>query len=389
VPVLTAHDELMCHQLSTTFDHVAQSDLRWTERVVLYGFDRQTLTSVMTGMARYPNRNVIDAYAMIGVDGQAHVVRTSREISAGVDGIASWQVGNYGYSVTEPLRRVHAVLEAGDGLGALPREREVPPPACGGDMSLEVDFTGTFDCYEQAPAFFRDRGRVDENARRFYQNGHASGSITLGENKIAITPENWYFARDHSWGVRRGSGGGDLPETSVLQPRQIPEGVLYFMGIFEFDDRLVHFAQREDAHGHLWQYEGELLYPSSTGKPSQAITHVEHDFRFRDDLRVISGGDVVVHAADGTAEAIAIMPVTNFWPGFAGYDEYRGYASGHWRGPSFSDSFVVDTTEPTELAKVSLVSETFCRVRSGDAVGHGLVEMVFVGKNDRYGYAGY
>ena len=86
--MLTPHDELMCHQLTTTFDHVDQSDLRWTERVVLYGFDRQTLTSVMTGMARYPNRNVIDAYVMVTVDGRAHVVRTSREISAAVDGIA-------------------------------------------------------------------------------------------------------------------------------------------------------------------------------------------------------------------------------------------------------------------------------------------------------------
>ena len=92
------------------------------------------------------------------------------------------------------------------------------------------------------------------------------------------------------------------------------------MGIFEFDDRLVHFAQRENAHSGIWQYECELLYPFSTGKPSQAITHVEHDFSFRDDLRVISGGEVVVHAADGTADTISITPVTNFWPGFAGYD---------------------------------------------------------------------
>ena len=190
--MLTAHDELMCHQLTTTFDHVDQSDLRWTERVVLYGFDRQTLTSVMTGMARYPNRNVIDAYAMVTVDGRAHVVRTSREISAAVDGIASWQVGNYGYEVTEPLRRVRAVLEPGEGVGALPRQREVPPPACWG-TSMELDFTGTFPCYEQAPAFFRHRGRVDEDARRFYQNGQASGSITMGDKRIAITPEQWYF----------------------------------------------------------------------------------------------------------------------------------------------------------------------------------------------------
>lgn len=371
--MLTPHDELMCHQLPTTFDHVAQSDLRWTERVVVYGFDPETLTSVMTGMARYPNRNVTDAYAMVTVDGQAHVVRTSRETSAAVDGLACWQVGGYRYEVVEPLRRVRAILGRSDDY----------------DMTLDVDFTGTFDCYEQAPAFHRDRGRVDEDARRFYQVGQASGSIRLGDRQIDIDPDRWHFGRDHSWGVRRGGGGGDLPEATILQPRTVPEGVLYFMGIFEFGDRLVHFAQRETGHGEIWQYEGELLYPSSTGKPGQAITHVEHDFTFRDTMRVISGGQVRIHSADGSSDTITITPLTDFWPGFAGYHEYRGYASGHWRGPSFVDSFVVDTADPTETAKVSMISETFCRVQSGDAVGHGLVEMVFMGKNDRYGYAGY
>jgi hypothetical protein len=35
--MLSPHDELLCHQLPTTFDHVSQSDLRWTERIVMYG----------------------------------------------------------------------------------------------------------------------------------------------------------------------------------------------------------------------------------------------------------------------------------------------------------------------------------------------------------------
>ena len=63
--MLTPHDELLCHQLPTTFDHVSQSDLRWTERIVMYGFDRSGDINVMVGLARYPNRNVTDAYAMI------------------------------------------------------------------------------------------------------------------------------------------------------------------------------------------------------------------------------------------------------------------------------------------------------------------------------------
>jgi len=371
--VLTPHDELLCHQLTTTFDHVDQSDLRWTERIVLYGFDPETRTTVMTGMARYPNRNVTDAYAMVTVDGQAHVVRTSREISAGSDGLAHWTVGNYSYEILEPLRRVRARLAPGDGY----------------DLAVDLDFTGRFDCYEQAPAFHRDRGRVDEDARRFYQVGDVSGVLTVGGKTIEIDPARWHFGRDHSWGVRRGGGGGDLPETQVLQPRTVPDGVLYFMGIFEFGDRLVHFAQRETADGEIWQYEGELLYPSATGRPSRPITRVDHAFTFREDMRVISGGSVTVHVAGGDTETIEITPLTDFWPGFAGYDEYRGYASGYWRGPQWTDSFVVDTTDRAELAKVSLLSETFCRVRSGADEGYGLVEMVFVGRNARYGYQGW
>jgi hypothetical protein len=372
--MLIAQDELMCHQLPTTFDHVAQSDLRWTERVVVYGFEPATGTSLMTGMARYPNRNVIDAYAMATADGRAHVVRTSREISAGLDGIASWQVGGYAYRIVEPLRQVQTVLEAS------PEH----------DLAMDLTFTGTFPCYEQKPAFFRHRGRVDEDARRFYQNGYAAGSVIVGDRDFQIDQNSWYFARDHSWGVRRGGGGGNLPEAAVLQPHEIPDGVLYFMGIFQFEDRVVHFAQREDADGAIWHYEGELLYPLATGKPGQRIAKVDHNFRFREEFpRVIAGGEVVIEAEDGARATISITPLTDFWPGFAGYDDYNGYASGYWRGPSYIDAFVVDTTDKSEIAKVSMVSETLCEVRLGDATGHGLVEMVFMGRNDHYGYPGY
>lgn len=33
-----------------TFDHLSQSDLRWTERIVMYGFDRSGDINVMTGV---------------------------------------------------------------------------------------------------------------------------------------------------------------------------------------------------------------------------------------------------------------------------------------------------------------------------------------------------
>lgn len=371
--MLNAHDELLCHQLPTTFDHVEQSDLRWVERVVMYGFDRSGETTVMTGLARYPNRNVTDAYAMVvRRGGDTRVVRMSTQIDVAPIGLGSYSVGPFTYSVEEPLRRTRVTLGGNDH-----------------GLELDLTLTGTFPAYEQTPAFHRSRGRVRENARRFYQNGRLAGHIVVDGERIEIDSEQWWFGRDHSWGVRHGPGGGSLAEGDELQPSEVPDGVLYYMGIFEFDDELVHFAQREDSAGRRTQFEGELLYPLASGTPSASIIDVEHDLKFRDDLRVISGGTFTVHRDDRTISTIEVTPVCDFWPGMAGYQEFRGYASGYWRGTDFIDGFTADSGDPDVVRPVSMLSETLCTVWMDGKVGHGLVEMVFMGAYPRYGYAGW
>ncbi len=144
--MLTPHDELLCHQLPTTFDHVSQSDLRWTERIVMYGFDRSGDINVMTGLARYPNRNVTDAYVMITrrrtvAGGQeARVVRMSTEINPESGPLGTYTVGPFSYRVEEPLRTVRAVLEPNDQ-----------------GVSMDLRLRGQFPTYEQPPAFHRSR----------------------------------------------------------------------------------------------------------------------------------------------------------------------------------------------------------------------------------------
>lgn len=371
--MLTPHDELLGHQLATTFDHVAQSDLRWVERIVMYGFDKSGEINVMTGLARYPNRNVTDAYAMVTRrDGTTKVVRMSTELNSQTDPLGSYSVGPYTYSIEEPLRSVRAVLA--------PNEQ---------GLSFDLRLRGRFDAYEQTPAFHRSRGRVSEDARRFYQNGELSGWLDIDGEHIEIDPQRWWFGRDHSWGVRNGPGGGSLPEGTEMQPTEIPDGVLYYMGIFEFDDELVHFAQRETSSGERWQFEGELLFPLESGKPAGTIIDVEHDLRFRDDLRVISGGTFTVLRGDRTTSTIEVTPLCDFWPGLAGYMEFNGYASGYWRGTDFLDGFTVDAADTEVVRPVSFLSETLCEVRMDGKVGHGLVEMVCMGAYPRYGYSGW
>ncbi|MBU8831999.1 hypothetical protein [Mycolicibacterium goodii] len=375
--MLTPHDELLCHQLPTTFDHVDQSDLRWTERIVMYGFDRSGDINVMTGLARYPNRNVTDAYAMITRrDGTARVVRMSTELNPETGPLGSYSVGPFTYSIEEPLHTVRA---------------EIAPNEQG--VGLDLRLRGQFPTYEQTPAFHRSRGRVSEDARRFYQNGQVEGWIEIDGERIEIDPARWWFGRDHSWGIRNGPGGGSLSEGAHLQPHEIPDGTLYYMGIFQFDDELVHFAQRETSTGERWQFEGEILYPIGTGRPAGTIIDVEHDLKFRDDLRVISGGTFTVHRGDRTVSTVDVTPITDFWPGLAGYLEVNGYASGHWRGRDFIDGFTADVTDINVVKPVSFLSETLCEVRmdsgSGPKTGHGLVEMVCVGAYPRYGYTGW
>jgi hypothetical protein len=371
--MLTPHDELLAHQLPTTFDHVSQSDLRWVERIVMYGFDKSGEINVMTGLARFPNRNVMDAYAMVTKrSGETKVVRMSTEFGAQAGPLGSYTVGPYTYSVEEPLQTVRAVLE--------PNEQ---------GLSLDLRLRGRFPTYEQTPAFHRSRGRVSEDARRFYQNGVLEGWLEIDGERIEIDSDRWWFGRDHSWGIRNGPGGGSLPEGSELQPPEIPEGVLYYMGIFEFEDELVHFAQREHSNGERWQFEGELLYPSDTGREPSVIIDVEHDLKFRAEQRLISGGNFTILRGDRSRSSIEVTPLCDFWPGLAGYQEFNGYASGYWRGTEFIDGFDIDTADLDAIRPVSFLSETLCEVRMDGKVGHGLVEMVFMGAYPRYGYTGW
>jgi hypothetical protein len=152
---------------------------------------------------------------------------------------------------------------------------------------------------------------------------------------------------------------------------------------------MLHFAQRENANGDRWHFEGSLHYPLDSQKPSVPLMTVEHDFRFRSDVRVIESGDVIISATDGSKREVSIRAVSGFWPGLAGYDYYNDYMSGMWKGSSFMDGFDVDVTDPNVLKKVSMLSETLCEVRCGNEVGYGLVEMVCMGKYPRYGFQGY
>lgn len=62
---LGAAGEAFNHQIADTFAVVGTSDPAWTEKVCAMAMARDGSLQIGFGLGRYPNRNVLDAYAAV------------------------------------------------------------------------------------------------------------------------------------------------------------------------------------------------------------------------------------------------------------------------------------------------------------------------------------
>ncbi|MBW1683868.1 MAG: hypothetical protein JRS35_02280 [Deltaproteobacteria bacterium] len=107
--MLTKYDEFLCHQIASTLDHPSTSAREWTERTWFSVHDTSGKLSLVNSFGYYPNRNIIDSYVSVTVEGTTvYTVRASRALRPRIDETA---VGPFSYEIVEPLRRVRSVLE--------------------------------------------------------------------------------------------------------------------------------------------------------------------------------------------------------------------------------------------------------------------------------------
>jgi hypothetical protein len=371
--MLTKYDEMLCHQIASTFDHPASSAREWTERIWFMAHDTKGDVILVAGFGYYPNRNVIDAFACLAIERQTqHVVRASRELRPRVDEI---NVGPFTWEVIEPMKKVRAAL---------------------GDNEYGVSYDVVFDATappleEDPPQFFRDRGRVVEDISRYFQVGRPNGWITVEGKTIRIDPQSWRTERDHSWGIRRGAA--EYLETNV-QPRDIPVGFFYNGTCWQFDNWGASYHIREGGNGQVNNFSGGLFYPFASGKEQLKLASIEHQFTFRTDvpgLRQVNGGTVVLKAIDGSTKKVSLRALGILYVGAGGYTyaNYRGFTHGVWMGSSWMDGFKLDITNPDTLREITYLDELVCEVRCDDEVGYGLTEVIVVGKYPKYGYEGF
>ena len=363
--MITKYDEMLCHQIVSTFDHVETSARQWTERVILHTHDTSGKRHLSNGFGIYRNRNIIDAFGCLTLEGKTQYnVRASRELLSQPDEV---KIGPFSYEVIEPLKKVRYSLADNKY-----------------DLSYDLEFDGVMPCHEEDMQYFRVRGKVEEHVERYDQVGRAGGWIKVEGQTYQLDKSNFFVERDHSWGIRRDS----VPETGV-QPGEIPEGYLYSWAVMQFPSWGAAYHIREMWDGTPLLSSGGVFYPYENRKEDLGVTSIEHDFQFQPDMRKMTSGRVVLMTTDGSKIEISMRPLAFCCLKAAGYFGHRDFVHGQWMGPEWSDGYKLDLTDPAVLADVSFLDNTSCELRCGDEVGYGVLELVVLGKYPKYGYQGY
>jgi hypothetical protein len=360
--MLTKHDELLCHQIVSTFDHVSDSGVQWTERLWCCAHDSSGKIHLTSGFGVHPNRNIIDGFSLLTIDGKRQYnVRCSRQLRPQIEDV---KVGPLSYDIIEGLKRVRWALDENDY-----------------GISWEVEFEGAMHPHEEVPQFARSQGRLVENVCRYAQSGRASGWVKVEGETYDIKPGTWWAHRDHSWGIR-------VTGVSLEQGLQVKEprlGFFHNWNILQFEKWYLNYHLREDRNGNVLYFSGGIIYAYGDLRPELKLVAVEHDYQFLPGTRQLKSGRMVCTAADGSKVEVSVRALTHLYMRPGGYSPYKGYSHGMWMGPSWIDGEKLDVTDSKAIDEVAGLVDNMCECHCGDEIGYGIVELAVARKHPRYG----
>ncbi|MGZ4678364.1 MAG: hypothetical protein ACXV8Y_17680 [Acidimicrobiia bacterium] len=366
-------DESFHHQITDTFATVSQSDRSWTEKVCAMACARDGSLQLAFGIGKYPNRNVMDAYAGISRGVEQWTVRASRELGATPDVTT---VAPITYEVLEPLRVVRFALDS----------NETQP------IAFEWVFEGVVPPALEQREHHRSRDgfRLDADIVRYHHSGTASGWVEVDGVRTEV--RDWVSTRDHSWGVRYQVG---TPPEDVA-PAPVPEGVrmliLWCPVVCRREDGsryALHWYYQRHALGDWSRIEmqGGVEHPDGR---REAFAALVPDLAFRDDNRRFEGGTLAMTMADGSSRPLALTPVsdTGFHLGTDLYHGFDGMSHGQWRGRHHQDGeYFPDVSVPDVARRVHQHRDCVIRVDDpvGGGTGIGNLQSIVLGEDDAMG----
>ena len=322
--MLTKLDDTLWHQLPTTFDHVWTSDPRFFDRYWFAIYSPDGRMAIQITMGAYRNMNVLDAGAVMIIDGKQYNLRVSRSLEGSVETAC----GPIRITPVKPLEAFELTIAPGAHK-----------------LSGSIQWRSVEPAREEHPHFNRLQGRVVEDYRRFDQIGLASGSMEVDGQRIEIA--DWWSCRDHSWGVRRGMG---VPEPVTGPKVALAEKghVMSFL-FFSTDAMSGHllFMQRgaDEPYttGVVTERASEAMHVATTIELATELHPGTRRFRVAQVRATFDNGRQLLLDVIARGASIAMQGL-----GYSGgYDDGRGL--GAWRGARHLESDVWDVSHPSKV----------------------------------------
>lgn len=377
--MLTRTDDYPVHQTSEPVAHAATYDRNFYDRYWFNGYHRDG--DFIFGFAHglYPNRHVADAHFTVVHEGVQHSVHASRRAPAERQDTT---VGPLSVEVVEPL----AVLRVRAD------ENET-------GLTCDLTFTARTVAMEEDRMLTRQGSVTVMDTTRLTQLGVWEGWVQLPTGaRLEVHREQVLGTRDRSWGVRPvGEPAGGAPNE--------PGTLLWLWLPVHFDDAATLWGSFERRDGEMWHKEARrvaaLPFGTETERrpdaPSEArvdpITPVGHELTFAEGSRRVTGGTFRGTGSDGkdVTWAVEVLPQRFHLSGI-GYS-HPDWGHGTWQGElevggdrwSLDD---VDTTTPKFLHFQQVVRVTE-ESSTGTRQGMGVLEQIFVGPHDRYGFTSF
>ena len=361
--MLTAQDDLIGHQLPTTFDHVGNSDPAWMERLWYTGHPKAGDVIFDIGLGYHPNRNVMDAFAGVTIGTRQINFRASRRLRPNPLETA---VGPLKIEVLEGLKR-HRLSLAPNEFG----------------LSFDIEFLGTLNAHEEEPHFRRRNGRVTEHMARGQQLGAYRGWIEVDGQRRAIEPQTWLGQRDHSWGIR-----AEMRTDEAHPPVTFYPPFFYAWTTVQFANKGLHVFFKERAPGEFIYLSGEEVLPlGEKPRAGSRMAGVSHEIQWANDPhgQTVASATFDVKLDDGSQRLLSIrtLPARYFLKGGL-YGGLYGWFHGDDKGKLHVEHDRWNLEDPATRKLARTLCDHVIEVRMGDEVGYGIMEYG-VGK----GYAKY
>lgn len=362
--MLTPQDDLLGHQLPTTFDHVGTSDPAWMERLWYTGHPVSGELIFDIGLGYHPNRNVMDAFAGVTVGNTQYNFRVSRRLRPNS---LDTTVGPLRIEVLEGLRCHRLTLDSNDS-----------------GIRFDIMFVSSFNAHEEEPHFRRRSGRVTEDMMRAQQLGQYRGWLEVAGVRYSLDEKTWFGQRDHSWGVR-----AEMRTDETQPPLTFYPPFFYAWTTAQFPNgRGLHVFFKERAPGELIYLSGEEVFSNEhRANPGRRLEAVTHRVQWADDPlgQTVRSAEFDVRFADGSTRTLRIRTLRARY--FLKGGLYGGL-NGWFHGDDKGKLHMEHESWNLELPEVRRVVRTLCdhviEVTDGNEVGYGIMEYG-VGK----GYALY